>query len=48
MVMAATDAAGNAESSDSQPVETSSRMEDVSVSRMRGAEEVGPPDDGSR
>ena len=31
--MTATHAAGNAESSESQPVETSSRMEDVAVSR---------------
>ena len=35
-------------SSDSQPVETSNRLDDVLVSRKRGAEEMGPPDDGSR
>ena len=43
-----THAAGNAESSESQPVETSSRMEDVLVSRKRGVEEMDPPRDGPR
>ena len=47
MEMTVTHAAGNAESSESQPVEMCNRMEDVLVSRKRGAEEMGPPDDGS-
>ena len=43
--MTVTHAAGNAESSEAQPVEPSSQMEDVSVSRKRGAEEMDPPDE---
>ena len=46
--MTVTHTAGNAESNDSQLVETSNQMVDGSVSRKRGAEEMGPPDDGSR
>ena len=42
-----THATGNAQSSESQPVEMSSWLEDVPVSRKRGAEETGPLDDGS-
>ena len=45
--MTVTHAAGNAEIGESQQVETSSRLEDVSVSRKRGAEKIGPPDNGS-
>ena len=46
--MTATHAAGDAESKRFQPVETSSQMEDFSVSTKRGAEKVDSPDDRSR
>ena len=46
--MAVTHAVGNAESSGSQMVETSSRMEEVLVPRKRGTEEMVPLDDGLR
>ena len=45
--MTVTHKGGNAESSESQTVEMSNRMEDVPVSWKRGAEENGSPGDGS-
>ena len=46
MELTATHAVGNAASSKSQRVETSSRMEDVSVSMKREPEIVGSSDEG--